>query len=97
MMDFKEIRDAVRAGRSATYTVEFDGETYVRKFVPEDRLIILGGGHIAQPLCEIASMLEFAVTVVDDRPSFANTARFPKAAQVLIRSRESGPDLCPPS
>ena len=74
------------AGRASEITKEIDGERYVRRFIPEERLILLGGGHIAVPLCKMASMLDFAVTVVDDRPSFANSARFSDAAQVICES-----------
>ena len=80
---FREILSAVAAGGSAELLIEAEGERYVREFAPPERLIILGGGHIALPLCKMAAMLDFAVTVVDDRPSFANAARFPEAAQVL--------------
>lgn len=54
--------------------------------LPEPRLIILGGGHIAQPLAEFGAKTGFAVTVVDDRPSFANTKRFPCADRVVCES-----------
>ena len=60
-----------------------DNETYTRVFRPKERLILLGAGHIAQPLCEIASMLGFAVIVVDDRPLFANHPRFPQAEHIV--------------
>jgi xanthine dehydrogenase accessory factor len=53
---------------------------------PESRLIILGGGHIARPLSEFAAKCGFSVTVVDDRPSFANRQRFPYAKQVICES-----------
>lgn len=46
-------------------------------------LLILGGGHIAKPLAAMAAILGYRVTVVDDRPTFANTARFPRASQVI--------------
>jgi xanthine dehydrogenase accessory factor len=49
------------------------------------RLIIVGAGHIAQPLCELGAMLGFHVTVVDDRASFANRERFPHADVVIAR------------
>ncbi len=55
-------------------------------FYPKERLIILGGGHIAIPLVEIATKVGFRVTVVDDRPTFANTERFPTAEQVICDS-----------
>ena len=50
----------------------------------------MGGGHIAVPLCAMASMLDFAVTVVDDRITFANSERFPQAAQVVCNSFAAG-------
>jgi xanthine dehydrogenase accessory factor len=55
-------------------------------YFAESRLIILGGGHIARPLAEFAAKCGFAVTVVDDRPAFANKQRFPYAKQVICES-----------
>ncbi len=81
--DFARVLRETGAGRASEITKEIDGERYVRRFIPEDRLILLGGGHIAVPLCKMASMLDFAVTVADDRPSFANSERFPDAARVV--------------
>jgi xanthine dehydrogenase accessory factor len=49
------------------------------------RLIIVGAGHIAQPLCELGAMLGFHVTVIDDRASFANRERFPTADQIVVK------------
>lgn len=57
-------------------------------FFPEPVLLILGGGHIAMPLCELGSKLGFSVTVVDDRPYFANKERFPGADRVVCESFE---------
>ena len=81
--EFQNILRETGAGRAAGLVREVGGKRYVRRFVPEERLILLGGGHIAQPLCAIAAMLGFAVTVVDDRPDFANSARFPTSARVI--------------
>lgn len=39
-------------------------------------LIIFGGGHIAQPLANIGHLLDYRVTVVDDRPDFTSPERF---------------------
>lgn len=55
-------------------------------FYPEPRLIILGGGHVALPLAQFGAMAGFEVTVVDDRPAFANSARFPEARRVICDS-----------
>lgn len=78
-----QIYHMVMEKNSAALKLEIEGETYVRNFRPKERLFILGGGHIACPLCTFAAALEFAVTVVDDRPDFANRTRFPEATQVL--------------
>lgn len=84
--DFKTILQKVKAGQSAAWKVCVDGVTYTRNFLPRERLIVLGGGHIAQPLCHFAADLGFAVTVVDDRIAFANHARFPEAEQVICNA-----------
>ena len=47
------------------------------------RLVILGAGHIARPLCELASRAGFEVTVVDSRPDWATAERFPDARDVI--------------
>lgn len=48
------------------------------------RLVIVGGGHIAVPLAQMAKLLDFQVTVIDDRPEFASAVRFPTADRILI-------------
>lgn len=57
--------------------------------LPPERLIILGGGHIALPLCEFASKCGFQAFVADDRPAFANKGRFPWAKEVLCDTFEN--------
>lgn len=52
-------------------------------YLPPHELIILGGGHIAVPLAAIGKILGYHVTVVDDRPDFANKKRFPEAERVI--------------
>ncbi len=51
--------------------------------LPPERMLLLGGGHVAQPVCAFAAACGFRVTVVDDRPSFANRTRFPDAVEVV--------------
>lgn len=63
-----------------------NGFTMVEYYSPKPRMIILGGGHIAQPLSQIGKSLGFCVTVFDDRPLFANNSRFPKADVVICDS-----------
>jgi xanthine dehydrogenase accessory factor len=58
---------------------------FVDPIVGAQRLIIAGGGHIAQPLCKLGAMLGFHITVIDDRASFANRERFPEADEIIVR------------
>lgn len=81
--DFKNILNSVLMGLPAALELDIEGVRYLRNFCPQERLILLGGGHIAQPLCTFAAALGFSVVVVDDRPSFANRSRFPEANDVL--------------
>jgi xanthine dehydrogenase accessory factor len=48
------------------------------------KLIVVGAGHIAVPLAKFAKVLDFHVTVIDDRLLFANRERFPDADEVLV-------------
>ncbi|MCX5901957.1 MAG: XdhC family protein [Proteobacteria bacterium] len=41
-------------------------------------LVICGAGHIAIPLARFAREVGFSVTVLDDRPDFADQQRFPE-------------------
>jgi xanthine dehydrogenase accessory factor len=48
------------------------------------KLVVVGAGHIAVPLVKIAKILDFRVTVLDDRILFANRERFPDADDVRV-------------
>lgn len=65
---------------------EADRDFFIEPVQPKDRLIILGGGHIAMPLVKFASEVGFSVTICDDRPAFANEARFPHAERVICET-----------
>jgi xanthine dehydrogenase accessory factor len=58
---------------------------FVDPITGAQRLIIVGAGHIAQPLAQLGSMLGFHVTVIDDRAAFANRERFPTADQIIVK------------
>ena len=57
--------------------------------LPRERLIVLGAGHIALPVCEFGAKSGFDVYVCDDRPAFANNDRFPWVKEVLCDSFEN--------
>jgi xanthine dehydrogenase accessory factor len=46
-------------------------------------LIIFGGGHVSKYISRAAAMTGFRVTVIDDRPEYANAERFPEAERTI--------------
>ena len=56
---------------------------YVEVHHPHPDLVIVGAGHIAQPMCSMGAAMGFRVIVVDDRPDFATRERFPEADRVV--------------
>lgn len=59
-------------------------ELYIERFSPDPELVIVGAGHIAQPLSVVGNLLGFSVTVLDDRPEYAHRDRFPAADRVVV-------------
>lgn len=51
---------------------------------PPLEMIICGGGHVGQAVARAARLLDFRITVIDDRPEFASRDRFPDPEVRLI-------------
>jgi xanthine dehydrogenase accessory factor len=72
---------------------------FLESVIPQPRLYIAGAGHIGKALAQIAAMLDFEITVIDDRPEFANPENIPFADHIItddigkaISRIEKGPD-----
>jgi xanthine dehydrogenase accessory factor len=72
---------------------------FLEPVIPAPRLFIAGAGHIGKALAKIAAMLDFEITVIDDRPEFANMENIPSADHIItdeigktIDTIEKGPD-----
>lgn len=69
-----------------TYALSAREGTDIQVFLeihhPPWELVIVGAGHVAQPLCTLGALLGLRVTVLDDRPQFATRERFPEAETV---------------
>ncbi len=51
-------------------------------------LYLFGGGHVAGEIVPLAARVGFEVVVIDDRPDFADAARFPEAREVRLAAFE---------
>ena len=58
---------------------------FLQPFFPPDQLIIAGAGHIGRALAHLGNLLDFEVTVIDDRPEFANKENIPDADHIIVK------------
>ena len=66
------------------------GEKQTAKFflepvMPLPRLVIAGAGHIGRALSHLGRLLDFEVTVIDDRKEYANPANLPDADHFVVK------------
>ncbi|HWK73791.1 MAG TPA: XdhC family protein [Povalibacter sp.] len=74
--------------------IESDGASFL--IVPIElptRLLLLGAGPDAMPLVEIAGLMGWQVTVLDHRPAYAVTDRFPRAREVKVHPANALPEV----
>ena len=72
-------RDGLRTVDAPTGMTELYVE--VRRALRD--LVVVGAGHVAQPIAHLGALLGYRVTVLDDRPDFATRERFPDADRLL--------------
>ncbi|MFH2047428.1 MAG: xanthine dehydrogenase accessory protein XdhC [Pseudomonadota bacterium] len=56
---------------------------FVESIVQQPKFYVFGAGHIGNVLSQIVKMLDFEVTVIDNRPDFANKERLPWTDNVI--------------
>jgi xanthine dehydrogenase accessory factor len=71
-----------KARTEASVYSEWDNNTLVEFYAPEERIIIFGAGHIGFALAKLGKFLGFSTLVYDDRPAFANEKRFPDSTVI---------------
>ncbi len=70
---------------SRAVQMEIAGRRYYSEpLVRAGRVVIFGGGHIAQELVPVLAHVGFRCVVIDDREEFASRERFPGAETVLL-------------
>lgn len=58
-------------------------EVFIQVFCRQDKLIIVGAGHIAERLYRMAKILGYIVVILDDRKDMVTKERFPEADELL--------------
>jgi xanthine dehydrogenase accessory factor len=76
---------AMAADLSAVQTLAFDGAFVVVE--PAQRVFtayLFGAGHVSRSTAAMAAMVEFRVSVADDREAYANRERFRDASEIRV-------------
>jgi xanthine dehydrogenase accessory factor len=66
------------------------GRLYAETFGPPPAIVIAGAGHVGKALAGLGRFLGVRVTVVDDRPEYANRERFPEADRIVAAPVAAG-------
>ena len=88
---FFTAHSAAAAGNSQEGLTVIEGNTVFYELLGrEKRIIICGGGHVSIPIIQLGLMIGCPVTVLEDRPQFAEHARQAGATKVICDSFENG-------
>lgn len=74
----------------ALHDTESQARIYRERIGRTPKMIICGAGHVSMPIIRMGKMLGFMVTVIEDRPKFADHARAAGADQVLCEPFADG-------
>ena len=61
-----------------------DELVFLEQVVPPPKLVIAGAGHIGKALAHLGNLLDFEVTVIDDREEYASYANIPDADHLVV-------------
>ncbi len=86
---------SLKTGKSEIVTYNFFGgkdnsvcggqiKVFIEPFVGGKHFIICGAGHIALPLSVLGKILNYEVTIIDNRKEFANKKRFPHVDHIEL-------------
>lgn len=75
--DYRELEITIEGEEHSTYF-------FLEPVFPLPQLVIAGAGHIGKALAHIGSILNFEVTVIDDRPEYANSENIPDARHIVV-------------
>jgi len=88
-------REALKSGRAGLVHIDLKQDVgmicgggmtvFVEPLAVRPRAVLFGCGHVARALSPLLAGLDFALTVVDDRPEWADEAAFPEGTKVVCQ------------
>lgn len=87
----EHMNEAVNLKKCGLYEIEGQ-QVFCDMIGGQEHLVICGGGHVSMPVIRIGIMLGWKVTVLEDRPQFADHARNAGATEVICQPFEDALD-----
>jgi xanthine dehydrogenase accessory factor len=71
--------------RGGSHTLTLEGtRAFIEVMAPPALLLVVGAGHVAMPLTQLARTLGYRTAVIDGRPRFATKERFPDVDDLRV-------------
>lgn len=86
----EKARELMPQGKCEYVALPNGAQVFVEAYTTPPQLVVMGGGHISKALTPLAKTLGFRVFIVDDRPEFADPARFPEAEKTVVGPYDTG-------
>ena len=91
LLSHRQPPELIWGNPSAPYGGCLSGDVFRLPLPLPQRVVVFGGGHVAQALVPLLAAVDFQVVVFDNRREFADPARFPQAKQVICGDYENIP------
>lgn len=79
----KEVSYTLEAGSDLGMNCGGELRIFIKVFLPEARLVVVGAGHIGSELYQLGVHQGFRVVVIDDRADMLTQEKFPKAERIV--------------
>lgn len=89
LLSHRQPPELIWGNPSAPYGGCLSGDVFHLPLPLPQRVVVFGGGHVAQALVPLLAAVDFQVVVFDNRREFADPARFPQAHQVILGDYEN--------
>ena len=76
-------------GKQAAMICGGQMDVFLEPILPQETLYLFGAGHISQSTAAMGKMLGFRVVVIDPRPEYNNSDRFPNADSFIVEGYDS--------
>jgi xanthine dehydrogenase accessory factor len=83
-MGSPRVQEILVSAAAAAAEQHFEEGVFAERVAAAPRLIVFGGGHVGARVAEAAAFAGWRVTVVDDRPDFADPARLPFVERAVV-------------